>query len=51
MPHDAKEILKIRLPKADAKDFVSWKFENWGIFHVGVHTNWPSIKNGNHCKQ
>jgi hypothetical protein len=34
MPHDAKEILEIRLPKADTKDFVSWKFEKSGHFLV-----------------
>jgi hypothetical protein len=34
MPHDAEEILKIRLPKADTKDFVSWKLEKSGHFLV-----------------
>jgi hypothetical protein len=26
MPHDAEEVLKIRLPKTDSKDFISWQF-------------------------
>jgi hypothetical protein len=34
MPHDAAEVLKIRLPKEKCKDFVCWHFETSGNFTV-----------------
>jgi hypothetical protein len=34
MPHDADEILKIRLPRTEEEDFISWTPEKHGIFTV-----------------
>jgi hypothetical protein len=34
MPHDAEEVLKIRLPMFDTDDFISWPGESNGIFSV-----------------
>jgi hypothetical protein len=34
MPHDAEEILKIRLPRIDEDDFISWIPEKHGMFTV-----------------
>jgi hypothetical protein len=34
MPYDAEEVLKIRIPKIQVEDFVSWHFESNGIFSV-----------------
>ena len=51
MPHDADEVLKIRLPKFDIEDFVSWPSEKNGVFscrsayrldldeRLSIHTN------------
>jgi hypothetical protein len=58
MPYDAEEVLKIRLPKFDMKDFVSWPQEKSGIFSVrsayklaldektAIHTNSSHSSNG-----
>jgi hypothetical protein len=32
MPHDADEILKIRLPKFEQEDFISWTPNKHGLF-------------------
>jgi hypothetical protein len=34
MPHDAEEVLKIRLPAFNTEDFISWPSESNGIFSV-----------------
>jgi hypothetical protein len=34
MPHDAEEVLRIRLPSSDTEDFVSWPSEKNGVFSV-----------------
>jgi hypothetical protein len=41
MDHDAKEILKIRLPKYDEEDFVAWTLEKNGISQCTVPTALP----------
>jgi hypothetical protein len=58
MPYDAEEVLKIRLPKFDTEDFVSWPQEKSGIFSVrsayklaldektAIHTNSSHSSNG-----
>jgi hypothetical protein len=38
-PHDAYEVLKIRLPERIPEDFVVWHYEISGIFQLKVHTN------------
>jgi hypothetical protein len=34
MPHDAEEVLRIRLPSFDTEDFVSWPSKKNGVFSV-----------------
>jgi hypothetical protein len=34
MPHDAEEILKIRFPRIDEDDFISWIPQKHGMFTV-----------------
>jgi hypothetical protein len=34
MPYDAEEILKIRLPKYEEEDLISWRPEKHGLFTV-----------------
>jgi hypothetical protein len=59
MPHDAEEVLKIRIPNLEQEDFVSWHFEKNGIFSVrsayklalneklAINTNSSRSTNGN----
>jgi hypothetical protein len=46
MPHDVEEILKIRLPIFDQKDFISLTPDKHGLFTIrGMHNFALDLKN------
>jgi hypothetical protein len=55
MPHDAEEVLKIRLPRYEQEDFISWTYEKHGLFTVrsaynlalDLRNNIPTNSSGN----
>lgn len=34
LPHDAEEILKIKVPSSGGNDFIAWHYEKHGVFSV-----------------
>jgi hypothetical protein len=43
-PHDAREVLKIRLLQRHEEDILVRHYERTGVLMVRVHINWPWLR-------
>jgi hypothetical protein len=42
LPHDAEEIMKIKVPTHEIEDTLAWHYEKMAFSQSGVHTGWLS---------